>query len=213
MNLSNLLDALGYSNSGNFLRRETAAFVRAPDIGHTLRTAERRRACRLEGVYALRPFNREASPVPVVYVCEADTMSAADEIHSLVWNQDIVPFLLVHTPAGLRLYSGFKCEDTETGGHEGILEPLIQFNEIAKKLAEFRAEAIDSGELWRKRGGDVQPDNRVYWSLLENLKQLANKFRDEFGRDNVKSIIHPLIGKYVYLHYLKDRGFLSPRQR
>jgi hypothetical protein len=112
----------------------------------------------------------------------------------------------------LRLYSGFKCNDTSTGEREGILEPLIQFNEIADRLAEFRADSIDSGELWRNRGGDVQPDQRVYWSLLENLKQLAKKFRDQFGRDNVKGTIHPLIGKYVYLHYLKDRGFLSPRR-
>lgn len=212
MQLRELLDALGYSTSGNFFRRGTAAFERAPDIGHILRTAERRRACRLEGVYLLRPFTDESSPVPVVYVCEADNMAAADEIHTLVWNQDIVPFLLVRTPVGLRLYSGFKCNNTDSGEREGILEQLIQFSEIADRLAEFRAEAIDSGELWRERGEDVQPDKRAYWSLLENLKQLAKKFRDQFGRDNVKSIIHPLIGKYVYLHYLKDRGFLSPRR-
>lgn len=212
MQLPELLDALGYSTSGNFFQRGTAAFDRAPDIGHILRAAARRKACRLDGVYALRPFNDEGSPVPVVYVCQADDMAAADEIHTLVWNQDIVPFLLVRTPAGLRLYSGFKCNDTDRGEREGILERLIEFNEIADRLAEFRAEAIDSGELWRERGEDVQPEKRAYWSLLENLKQLAKKFRDQFGRDNVKSIIHPLIGKYVYLHYLKDRGFLSPRR-
>jgi hypothetical protein len=212
MHLSTILDTLGYAGSGNYFRRDTAAFEHAPDIGHILRTAARRRACRLEGVYTLRPFNDKASQIPVVYVCEADDTKGADQIHRLVWNQDIVPFLLVRTPAGLRLYSGFKCNDTNAGDREGILEPLVQFNEIANRLAEFHAKAIDSGELWRARGDDVQPDKRAYWSLLENLKQLAKKFRDEFGRDNVKNIIHPLIGKYVYLHYLKDRGFLSPRR-
>src|SRR5690606_24179915 len=35
---------------------------------------------------------------------------------------------------------------------------------------------------------------------------------DEFGRVKTKEVIHPLIGKYVYLYYLKDRGFLSPRR-
>jgi hypothetical protein len=212
MHLPNLIDTLGYRTSGSFFQRGTAAFERMPDFGHILRTAARQRACRLEGVYALRPFKDEGSPVPVVYVCEAENIAAADEIHRLVWNQDIVPFLLVRMPAGLRLYSGFKCNDEDDGGHGGLLEPLIQFNEIAGRLAEFHAMAIDSGELWRTRGDDVQPDKRVYWSLLENLKQLAKKFRDQFGRDNVKRIIHPLIGKYVYLHYLKDRGFLSPRR-
>ncbi|MCI0538988.1 MAG: SAM-dependent methyltransferase [Verrucomicrobiales bacterium] len=212
MDLPALIETLGYQKSGNFLRRGTPAFERAPDIGHILRTAALRKTCRLEGVYSLRPFTDEGSPVPVVYVCEADDVATADTIHRLVWNQDIVPFVLIRTPSGLRLYCGFMCNDTDAGAHEGILEPLIEFDDIEDKLAEFRADAIDSGELWRKRGNDVQPDKRVYWSLLENLKQLAKKFRDQFGRDNVKSIIHPLIGKYVYLHYLKDRGFLSPRR-
>lgn len=212
MTLNQLIADLDYEVSPHFLRRGTATFDRAPDIGHILRTAARRDTCRLEGVYALRPFDEESSPVPVVYVCEADDLTTADAIHELVWNQDIVPFLLVRTPQGLRLYSGFKCNNKPGSQREGILDPLIEFNEIADKLAEFRADAIDSGELWQKRGADVQPDKRVYWSLLENLKQLAKKFRDQFGRENVKSIIHPLIGKYVYLHYLKDRGFLSRRR-
>ena len=212
MQIPDLLDKLGYSTSRNFFRRGTAEFERAPDIGHILRAAARRKACRLEGVYALRPFEDEGSPVPVVYVCDAVSTEAADEIHRLVWNQDIVPFLLVRTPAGLRLYSGFRCNDTDARGREGILEPLIQFSKIHDGLAEFRAEAIDSGELWRKRGGDVQPDKRVYWVLLENLKQLAKKFAVEFGAARAKEVIHPLIGKYVYLYYLKDRGFLSPRR-
>ena len=120
-------------------------------------------------------------------------------------------FLFAH-PLACGSILDSECNETDTGAREGILEPLIQFNEIADRLAEFRADSIDSGALWRNRGGDVQPDKRVYWSLLENLKQLAKKFRDQFGRNNVKGIIHPLIGKYVYLHYLNDRGFLSPRR-
>lgn len=101
MLLADLLDTLGYRASGNYLQRGTPAFDRAPDVGHILRAAAGRRACRLEGVYTLRPFNNEGSPVPVVYICEADDLAAADEIHKLVWNQDIVPFLLVRTPVGL----------------------------------------------------------------------------------------------------------------
>jgi hypothetical protein len=212
MLLPAVLDRLGYSTSGNFLRRGTTDFGRAPDIGHILRAAAHRDACRLEGVYALRPFDNPGSQVPIVYVCEADTVAAADEIHRLVWNQDIVPFLLVRTPAGLRLYSGFKCDDRNGGKREGLLEPLVQFNEIADRLAEFHADSIDSGEIWRKRGADVHPDKRVYWTLLENLKQLAKKFAAEFGTSKAKEVIHPLIGKYVYLYYLKDRGFLSDRR-
>jgi len=212
MDFPTLIETLGYDTSANFCRSGTAAFERAPDIGHILRAATGKKSCHLEGVYLLRPFANENVPIPVVYVCEADDIATADEIHRLVWNQDIVPFLLVRTPAGLRLYSGFVQDESKADGATGLLEPLVEFNQIHDRLAEFHADAIDSGELWRRRGQDVRPDKRVYWSLLENLKQLAKKFRDQFGRANVKSIIHPLIGKYVYLHYLKDRGFLSPRR-
>jgi len=212
MDFLTLIETLGYGSSDNFSRSGTPAFERAPDIGHILRAATGKKSCRLEGLYLLRPFDNETAPIPVVYICEADDVATADEIHRLVWNQDIVPFLLVRTPAGLRLYSGFVRDESETDGATGLLEPLVEFNQIHDRLPEFHAEAIDSGELWRRRGQDVRPDKRVYWTLLENLKQLEKKFRDQFGRDNVKSIIHPLIGKYVYLHYLKDRDFLSQRR-
>ena len=215
MQLPRLLEQLGYSDSGNFLRRGTREFERAADIGHILRAAGR--GCRLEGVYSLRPLQDEESSngnagslVPVVYVCTAKDEAAANQIHRLVWNQDIVPFLLVHTPPGLRLYSGFECGASDSGEQAGLLEPLIEFNRLHDRLAEFHADAIDSGELWRRRGSDVRPQARVYWSLLENLKQLAQKFRTEYGLK--REVIHPLIGKYVYLYYLKDRGFLSPRR-
>lgn len=215
MQLLRLLEQLGYSDSGNFLRRGTREFERAADIGHILRAAGR--GCRLEGVYSLRPPRDEESGngnagslVPIVYVCTAKDEAAANQIHRLVWNQDIVPFLLVHTPPGLRLYSGFECGASDGGEQAGLLEPLVEFNRLHDRLAEFHADAIDSGDLWRRRGGEVRPQARVYWRLLENLRQLAQKFRTEYRLK--PEVIHPLIGKYVYLYYLKDRGFLSPRR-
>jgi len=213
MQLEVLLDEFGYSDSGNFLRRGTVDFERAPDIGHILRAAAGK-DCRLEGVYVLRPpeeaQNRinARSIVPVVYVCTADNEDLANRIHRFVWNQDIVPFLIVHTPKGLRLYSGFERTDGDT--NTGLLEPLIEFNRIRDRLAEFQADAIDSGELWRRRGAQIKPEARVYWSLLDSLRELAAKLREEYDLD--KRTIHPLIGKYVYLHYLRDRGFLSERR-
>jgi hypothetical protein len=102
-------------------------------------------------------------------------------------------------------------QDTDAGQHEGILEPLIQFHAVSDRLAEFRAAAVDSGELWRQRGESVQPDKRVCWSLLENLKQLARKFAAESGTAKAKDIIHPLIGKYVYLYHLPAASWRMER--
>ena len=145
--------------------------------------------------------------MPVVYVCEARDEAAARRIHRLVWNQDIAPFLLVRTPHGIRLYSGFEFPRDDASSDAGLLMPLVRFNEIADRLAAFTAEGIDSGEVWRQWGRRVRPDARVYWKLLESLRHLDRWLRDRARLD--EPVRHALIGKYVYLHYLKDRDILS----
>ena len=59
-----------------------------------------------------------------------DSEEAASKIHELVWNQDVVPFLLVHFPLGVRLYSGFRCQPQHDGLERGVLKTLTRFNEF-----------------------------------------------------------------------------------
>src|SRR5262245_17353434 len=107
MQLTELLDHLGYSASPAFLRPRQNAFRLDPDFGHIFRRASETLA--LRGVYTLRPDGDPCSPsVPIVYVCEAETETIADDFHRLIWNQDIVPFVLIYTPFGVKLYSGFR---------------------------------------------------------------------------------------------------------
>ena len=207
MQLPKILDQLGYSAAGDrFLCAGSVAFERAENFGHILRHASGRE-CALRGVYQLAPPPGGGPAVPVVYVCEARDDAAARRIHKLVWNQDIAPFLLVRTPHGIRLYSGFEFPREDASPDTGLLTPLVQFNEIADRLAAFTAEGIDSGEIWRQWGRHVQPNARVYWKLLESLRHLDRWLRDRARLD--EPVRHALIGKYVYLHYLKDRDILS----
>jgi hypothetical protein len=208
MELAYFLDALGYSDSPHFLRRGTAALRTAPDFGHVFRNASRK-PCNLEGVYTLRrtPDSRTEPLVPVVYVCRADSENAASKIHELVWNQDVVPFLLVHSPQGVRLYSGFRCQPQKKGVERGVLKVLTQFNQVSELIDSFHADAIDNGKLWRDKGGEVTPETRVDWKLLANLQKLDHWLRRQGGLE--KDVSHALIGKYVYLHYLRDREILS----
>src|SRR5450755_1654786 len=110
MSLERLLKNLGYEGSPHFLRRGDPLFSTIPDFGHIFRRApqaSRDSNCQLEGVYALR--QPDASPeriVPVIYVCSAPTQAEADVLHQVVWNQDVVPFVLVHTQEGVKVYSG-----------------------------------------------------------------------------------------------------------
>ncbi len=213
MQTDELLKTLGYGESSNFIHGDD--LEDAPGYSHIFRRARGEESCRLVGVYSLRERSKfgKDEGVPLVYVCEADSQDQADLIHRRVWNQNIVPFLLVRTPRFLRLYSGFHYDngnDQDTASLDaGVLDALIEFNEVAEKLRAFHVDSIDDGTLWRAWGHKVTPDTRVDWKLLGNL-ELLDKSLQKDGLSRITS--HALIGKYVYLRYLKDRGILSPRK-
>ena len=213
MDVQQLIGALGYDRSPHFLVNDSLRLD--PEYGHLYRKAEE--GCGLHGVYILR---RSAVPepganTPVVYVCEAGSPAEADEIHRRVWNQNIVPFLLVRSPREIRLYSGFKYErnKTQSPGDDparGVLRAAIQFNEVTSALADFRADAIDDGRLWTNWNRAVTPEARVDWKLLSSLGRLDKRLL----ADAIPSrwLSHALIGKFVYLHYLRARDILSDRK-
>lgn len=210
MELSKILDRLGYVDSPHFLRRGTAELRTAPEFGHVFRKAIEK-PCQLEGVYTLRrdPKEQQAPLVPVMYVCRANSEQAARTVHKLVWNQDVAPFVLVYSPENVRFYSGFRCQPKRTESlQQGVLRVLSSFNEVAELAESIGADAINSGKIWREWGSQVTPETRVDWKLLDSLKKLDLWLRKHGGLS--KDVSHGLIGKYVYLHYLKDRNILSP---
>ncbi len=217
--LSHLLGILEYDRSPHFLVGD--ALRLDPNYGHLYRRAEQEtyaQGCSLRGVYTLQGANfSKPGTTPVVYVCEAESIAEADHIHRRVWNQNVVPFLLISCPREIRLYSGFKYKgsntqeptapEEENRTSAGILRAAIQFNEIASILQSFRADAIDDGELWRKWKREVTPETRVDWHLLASLDRLDQHLLR--GGIASKLLGHALIGKFVYLHYLRARGILS----
>jgi len=205
MNTDPLLDVLGYRGSPHFLRT-TEDFARFPDFAHIFRTASTE--CSLAGVYALSREADEASNqlVPVVFVCRAHSEEDAKRIHRIVWNQNVVPFLLIHTPYVIRLYSGFSYNEAQPTG--GLLAEVEGFGHILEAL-KVSSAAIDDGTVWGHWGDRITPESRVDWNLLDNLRKLDQWLR---RHELDKSNSHALIGKYVYLRYLRDRGILSDRK-
>ena len=199
---------LGYTNSPNYLTAEDN-FPHAQELGYALRKAKTE--CGLKGVYVLRLQEAHASPIPIVYFCQAETEAEARLIHKRVWNQGTVPFVLVQTPAHLRLYSGFRYQTPSASEtpNAGILKAAVDFNAVMDQLADFQAEAIDDGRLWQTWGDQVTLDTRVDWTLLDNLKALDIYLQEQgVNRD----VSHALIGKFVYFRYLRDRDILSDRK-
>src|SRR4051812_30445856 len=107
MQTGELLETLGFGDSPHFIRG--GALDDAPGYSHIFRRARGEDSCRLAGVYTLKEKARSGAEegVPLVYVCDAESREHADLIHRRVWNQNIVPFLIVRTPHRIRLYSGF----------------------------------------------------------------------------------------------------------
>jgi hypothetical protein len=204
------LEQLGYRESDNFLTKELLPGV--IPFSHVFRRAIQN--CGLIGVYTLhREWDAQDNTiVPIIYVCEAQTSDEADRIHRLIWNQNIVPFALVKTLSEIRVYSGFAYHrDADDQTVTEILKKTIAIHEISSQLVpSFHAHRIDDGTLWRREGQFVIPNARVDGKLLSNLDTLGKILHEQMGLS--LRAAQALIGKYVYLRYLRDRQILSPEK-
>jgi transcriptional regulator with XRE-family HTH domain len=206
MSLAELLDALDYNQYPQYYLKTDVQ--QPPEIASLFRTA---RTIGVDGIYVFQtsPANPEKQHIlplrPAVYVAEAQTIKEAREIHRYLWNLGQAPFIIVVLPDHIRVYSGFDYSLEE----DSILEPDVELdkNSIRDRLADFRAESINMGLLWQKRSDDLKPNGRVDKRLLKNLNTLGGiLITDEKLKPE---IAHALIGKYIYIRYLRDRKILS----
>jgi hypothetical protein len=203
MDTQPLLDALGYNGSPNCLTGDQLRH--APDYGHVFRRAIA--GAGLQAVYCLRTPASGAIPpevIPVSYVCKADSYEDADAIHRLVWNQNVIPFLIVMAPQGVRVYAGFEHEQRR-GTRQHLLESDLR--EVSSRLAVLSSASIDSGSVWDHLAERANPHRRVEWRLLADLAGLEKTLTEEGLRDS--ALVHTLIGKLLYLYYLRHRDILS----
>lgn len=207
-------EQFGYSRSQRFI--EPGQFDRLPpnELVFALRLAVN--ACndmkadvgsvRFDGAYVLQE-KKHAPAVPVVYLISADSESAARQIHKFVWNQNQTPFLIVESPQTIRLYSGFAFDRDQDAPLETVLRESA---EQLQRLAAFRSESIDDGTIWKQWAHAVDPKQRVDEKLLADLRKLDQRLQGKEGMSRAAS--HGLIGKYVYLNYLRARDILSDKK-
>jgi hypothetical protein len=161
--------------------------------------------CRFHGTYVLQ--EEPGSPaIPVVHVFEAESDVTAKKIHGMIWNQNLVPFVIVVSRSTVRVYPGFSFSRTDD---KSLVSVAVTAADVLSQLEPFSASAIDEGIIWRRWGHAADPTSRVDETLLRDLKSLDKHLQQE-GVSRKGS--HGLIGKFVYLYYLRHRDFMSDRK-
>src|ERR1017187_1971339 len=202
MLLSTLIQELDYEQSAHYRSRVTEF---EPETAHLFRAAS---DAGVSGIYVFQASPATSQKVvvdrPVVYVAQAEDLDQARNIHRSLWNLGYAPYLIVLLPHQVRVYTGFKYSEEEP--EKGMLEEF-SLNDLRELLTEFSSEAIDTGRIWQKGKyrEKIDQQQRVDKRLLKNLRQLG----DELKKQSLDAFVaHALIGKYVYIRYLWDRGIL-----
>ncbi len=207
MPLSELLSILHYDLYPEYYLETNVS--RDPDIASLFRTAFR---TGVHGIYVFQtsPEDKKILPVrPAVYIAEAQTVEDARELHRKLWNLGQVPFLIVVLPNQIRIYTGFDYSKTsdKVGQIDEDISLALDRHIIYERLADFSAESINTGNIWQKRANELKPDQRVDKHLLDRLSRLGGHLRE---KEHLRAdVAHALIGKYVYIRYLRDRKILS----
>ena len=205
MQLKEFLTAFDYAKSPNYLDLSINQH-HGLSIEPIFRSAKK---AGIQGTYVIHtsPPEQEILPIkPAVYLAEVQTVEEARKIHRCLWNLGTAPFFVALLPHQIRVYTGFNFSIKEE--NQGLIEKVDQndIESIKNQLSYLLSESIDSGYIWKEKAKFLRTDKRVDIHLLNNLDKLNKRLREK-GLD--LSVAHSLIGKYVYIRYLRDRDILS----
>lgn len=206
-----LIKLLGYAESASFRTKESQFEPEAVQLFRFAKEKEKSgENFRVKGFYVLKTANGKDTPLaarPAVCVAEADTPADARKLHRRIWNLGNVPFLLVRLPGEVRVYAGFHYEPSSD---DVILsEKSSDEQKLGTQLSDFSAASIDSARIWQAQRQHLETKYRVDTTLLENLGHLAEALAKHCAPVLDLEVAHALIGKFVYLRYLRDRNILD----
>ena len=206
-----LIKLIGYAESDCFRTKESQFEPEAVQLFRFAKEKEKSgENFSVKGFYVLKTAAGKDAPLaarPAVCVAEADTLADAKKLHRRIWNLGNVPFLLVRLPGEVRVYAGFHYENSSD---EVILsEKSSDEQKLQAKLSDFSADSIDSARIWQAQRQHLETKYRVDTTLLENLKHLAQALAKHCAPVLDLEVAHALIGKFVYLRYLRDRNILD----
>tara|TARA_B100001057_G_scaffold213046_1_gene213396 strand:+ start:2317 stop:5304 length:2988 start_codon:yes stop_codon:yes gene_type:complete len=205
-----ILEKLGYLDSPNLIRKSSENFKSYKKHIVSQAFNEMDVDC-IFGIWSHSHYSSEKSPskifTPIVYVAKADSDAHAQEIHKRVWSQGAVPFLLTLIGDDTLVYcDSFKFDSKNWYENTKFIKTK---NSNLYEIQHLYARNLKSSHTWRNLS--INSHSRVDNKLLDNLENLhdaliTNKF--DVSPLNSK-VINSVIGKYLYLFMLIDRGIIS----
>jgi type I restriction-modification system DNA methylase subunit len=158
------------------------------------------------GLWGFGEGNDSKPFTPLVYLAKSGSFDEAELIHRKVWSQGSVPFLLIFVEDSVLYCNGFNYSSKTWRDDIDIIS--LASNQFSA-VAHLKAYKLKSSITWRDYALDSRA--RVDAKLLGNLENLNAIFTD--GINNCpkldSKIANALIGKFLYLYMLYDRGIIT----
>lgn len=131
-------------------------------------------------------------------------------LHRKVWNEGIIPFLMIVTPQDIRVYDCFDTPKKERGAFKELEIECFQNtkNDLDRLCSLLHQSKIDSGIIWKEEfGKHLKTHNRVDRKLIGNLAATRDELFEKYNFP--LNIIHDLLGRSLFTLYLEDRKILT----
>lgn len=198
-----LIERLGYTHDEDFIRNVKQ--LEPSQVSHAVETAFA--SMRLVG--ALCPSSQLASGrarrVPVVYLVSAVDRKDADVLHRAIWSQSVAPVVLIATPEFVQVCNGFhpQAKGPEVGWE------AVSADELPNALISLTSSNVRSAASWQSFGG---VESRVDERLGKAIEALSIDIRANNAMlASSADAINSVIGRFLYLYMLVDRGILDQK--
>lgn len=159
---------------------------------------------------------------PTIYFKKVNNIQAQElnEIHKKFWNQGIATLLVIISETQINVYSGLVPPIANEIIDEKDTRLVSTLNETTQALEIYNLiQKVESGKIYRDNKNYFEQKHSVDKILLENLSEVREQISSHLKKttqyleeDEIKKIIHKLLGRLIFVCYLVDRNIIGKEQ-